>query len=235
MTLTSQKTQKTKKGLVTLIHLAYSNSYNLKKCKRTKDLQYWIDQINPLPGDLAAGQAEASAIVRVVEQQVAALEGALLTKTLSLDYIRGAHYGDGGLTVSLTWKPNKANRLRTEPEWTISGENKSYCAAFVHTFNKGTVNKAGANCHKYKLSGIAACKKTLSIFENTWMPSYKQQQLAKFEQALDLLKAKKHLTKQGATDLVNLVYDMSEKGQREYSKQQYIDWAHNWLDKKGYK
>jgi hypothetical protein len=239
LALKSKKAQKTKEGLVTLINLAYNNSKNhQKKLSRKKPLQYWIDQINPTQNELIAGQTEANQILMRVKKEVSKLEAILPTKTLSLDYVRGAHYGDGSFAVALTWGKSPGvtpTRLRCEPEWCISGENPFYCEAFVHTFKKGYVNKAGKNYHKFRLSGIAASSNILYVFNNTWMPAYKQNQLSWFTKALDLLKSKKHFTKNGITELVELVYDKSQKGTRKYAKQQYIDWGHAWVDKRNSK
>jgi hypothetical protein len=148
---------------------------------------------------------------------------------LTLDYIRGAHFGDGGFTVALTWKPNKSDRRRCDPEWTISGENKPYCKAFVNTLG-GNVKKSGKNHHKFCLTGINACNNILHIFDEApWMPEYKKNQFKWFKEAVQLLINKEHMTEEGTIKLVELVYDASEKGVRIETKKQYIKWGCEWL------
>jgi len=233
--LIKQKAHKTNVGLVTIIELAYSKSINIaeKKSKRENsqrhDKKYWLSLVNPTEEELEVGLANAAGALVSIEKEVALLEKQLPTMKLSLDYIRGAHFGDGGFTVALTWKPNAADRRRAVPEWTISGENKSYCKAFVNSMG-GDINLSGKNCYKFRISGIAACRNILWVFEQAdWMPSYKKEQFERFKKAVWLLVENKHMTEAGVVELVNLVYDMSEKGSRRYSKEQYIEWGIQWL------
>jgi hypothetical protein len=163
--LLNKKVQRTKAGLVTLICLAYSNTQNMIQVRRKNPIQYWIHQIQPSEAELKAGEAKASEALALINKEVVLLKEQLPHMKLSLDYIRGAHFGDGGLTVALTWKPNKQNRRRCVPEWTISGENFFYCKAFVNTLG-GDINKSSANCYKFRLYGIARCKAILYIFDH---------------------------------------------------------------------
>jgi hypothetical protein len=234
LALKSRKVQCTKQGLITLIILAYNNYHNFKTNKRKYTLDFWINSVNASPVELIAGKSEAAQALARVEKEVNLLKTSLPTKVLTKDYIRGAHVGDGGLTVALTWKPSKADRLRTEPEWTISGEDRSYCQAFVNTLGMGNINLSSPNCKKFRLTGIKNCIKALTIFDDTWLPAYKTTQLAKFKEALRILEAKEHFTEQGIITLVSLVCDMSEKGAREHSKEQYIEWGLAWLRRHGY-
>jgi hypothetical protein len=120
--LLNKKAQKTKEGLVTLVILAYSNTRNVNvEVARKKPLQYWIDKIKPSEAELKAGKGKASLVaLELINKEVDALEKQLPLMKLSLDYTRGAHFGDGGFTVALTWKPAPGKtspiRRRCEPQ-----------------------------------------------------------------------------------------------------------------------
>jgi hypothetical protein len=242
LSLLNQEAQKTKSGLVTLIQLAYNNSVNrvarktLSGIARKHPIQYWFDKIKLTEKEFNEGMDSANLILESVEKKVSVLETELLNTKFSSDYILGAHFGDGGFTVALGWNPtNKAFRLRCIPEWTISGENEAYCQAFVHSLPyKSDVNKAGPNYFKFRVSGIAECRKVLSIFDNIWLPDYKQNQYQTFKKAVELLSAKKHFSKEGIITLVDLVYTMSEKGSRSQPKETYIKWGIQWLEENKY-
>ena len=163
--LLQRKAQSTKTGLVTLLRLAYNNTRNMNTLGRGHDIDHWISKINPSEAELKEGLVQAAEAMKPINQEVALLEEQLPSMKLTSDYIRGAHFGDGGFTVSLTWKPNKSDRRRCEPEWTISGENVPYCKAFVNTIGAGYVNQAGKNYHKFRLAGIQACNNILNIFD----------------------------------------------------------------------
>lgn len=227
----------TKQGLVTLVSLAYKNHRNLITCTIKNPIDFWFGHINPSPLELANGLKEADLALERVNKEVSLLKTKLPTMTLTDDYIRGAHVGDGGLTVVLTWKPSptqKTDRLRCEPEWTISGENQAYCEAFVNTLG-GNVNSSGPNCRKFRLTGIEKCKRIFPLFENTWLPDYKALQFSKFKEAVNMLIAQKHFTEEGIEALVDLVYDMSEKGTRQYTKAEYIAWGKAWVKRKAFR
>lgn len=224
----------TKKDLVTLIYLAYSNTRNMLNSAKQKPINYWINLIQPSNIQFKVGKYKAEQELIFIEKEIAILEKQLPITKLSLDYIRGAHFGDGGLTVALTFKPNKYNRRRCVPEWTISGANFYYCKAFVNTIGGG-INKSGKNCYKFRLYGITNCNNILYIFNTTiWMPKYKKKQFNKFKKIIKLLLNKKHFTKERIIELVNLAYDLSEKGGRTHSKEKYIGWGISWLQNNNY-
>jgi hypothetical protein len=66
------------------------------------------------------------------------------------------------------------------------------------------------------------------------MPQYKKKQFNLFKKAVELLVNKVHMTTEGTIEQVNLVYNLSEKGNRVHSKQQYIEWGISWLRNNNY-
>lgn len=235
--LIDDKVHLTRQGAVTIIALTMQNYRNKDNNHRKYERDFWFHHIQPSAEEKAKGLEKAEKILHLLhDKHVSKLEKALPTTVFSLDYIRGTHFGDGGLTVALTWKPNKNNRLRSEPEWTISGENKAYCSAFINSFEgKGNVNKAGPGFHKFRLTGIKNSLHVINLFKEVWMPEYKKTQLATFSEAIGMLKAREHFTPEGIVALVNLVYDMSEKGSRQYKKEDYIEWGLAWVAKRSKK
>lgn len=104
----------------------------------------------------------------------------------------------------------------------------------VHN-NGGYVNLSGANYHTFRCTGIANCSSMLYFWQEApWLPQYKKTQFETFSKALALLRAKRHLTAAGTAELVELVYGMSEKGTRKYSKETYIKWGQDWLIRHNY-
>lgn len=236
--LLDQKAQYTKKGLVTLIILTYNNKRNQNEQEinfRKYPLDFWIKQINATEQEILQGKAEAALILESINKETSQLKQKLPNMKFSLEYTMGAHFGDGGFTVALSWNPStKGDRRRSVPEWTISGEDNSYCLAFANTFDGG-INKAGPNYYKFYLRGIENCAKILEIFEEAlWLPEYKRQQFERFAKAVRLLVAKEHMTARGVETLVELVYDLGEKGGRPYPKEQYVEWGISWLKKNNY-
>lgn len=230
--LLQQRAQSTKVGLVMLLRLVFNNKEYANSPGRGFPIEHWMSKINPSQAELEEGLAKAAEAMIPIDQEVALLEEQLPGMKLTSDYIRGAHFGDGGFTVSLVCKPNKANRRRCEPEWTISGENVAYCKAFVNTLG-GNINKAGKNYHKFRLTGIKACYNILHIFDEApWLPEYKKNQFELFKKAVQLLINQEHMTEEGTIRLVELVYNISEKGGRTVSKEQYIEWGIQWLRNK---
>lgn len=177
------------------------------------------------------GLARANAILDVVRTKVSDLEKKLPTIIFSTDYVRGAHFGDGFFTVSLTWHPQY--RRRTEFSWGICGQNKAYCEAFVNTFKAGYVNKTGPHCYSFVLAGTLKCRDVFYLFEDTWMPAYKRQQFNRFKNAIELIQDKRHMTIEGTAELLDLVYDMSEKGTRSRTKEELMGIGIQWLISRG--
>jgi len=66
------------------------------------------------------------------------------------------------------------------------------------------------------------------------LPDYKKKQFEWFKKAVQLLINKEHMTVEGTIRLVELVYNVSEKGTRSDSKEQYIEWGIQWLRDKNY-
>lgn len=226
---------KSRVDLLTLARLVASKSRLVTKPVESND--YFLE----LCKHISATEAEIKQTSQVVDPILERIEAKLQTKqqklttsTLSEDYVRGAHFGDGSLYVALTWKPNKANaveRLRCEPEWSISGDNEAYCQAFQRTFGGLTkpVDKAGQR--KFVLSGVEKCLSVIPLFENSpWMPFYKQEQFNRWRDALLLLKAQEHFTEKGISKLLDLTYGLAEKGSRKYTKDQYLEWGLAWVN-----
>lgn len=139
--------------------------------------------------EINQGSEIADKMLSQIDNTLEAKKQALLSTKLSNDYVLGAHFGDGSLYVSLTWKPSdesdEVNRLRCEPEWAISGDNEVYCQAFVNTFNGVTRSVDGKDHRKFVLSGLEKCLNILSLFENApWMPCYKVEQFSRWKEAL---------------------------------------------------
>jgi len=231
--LFQQNKQTTREGLVTLITLAYNNkvSEQTPKGSRNIPIENWYRWINATEAEFIKGFANANSILSVVRSQVSALERNLPTMRLSTNYVRGAHFGDGGFTVGLSWDP--VNRRRTEFSWNISDGNKMYCEAFKNTFG-GYVNKTGKNCWSFKLAGTNFVRSVYFIFEETWLPAYKEEQFSRFRDAIALIKDKRHMTMEGTIEVLDLVYDMSEKGKRKYSKEELFQRGRQWLQSRGF-
>lgn len=182
------------------------------------------------------GINEGNRILRdIIEEEVTILSQKLPTMNLSDDYVRGAHFGDGSLSVGLTWGQTKtSDRLRCVPSWVISGANEAYCKAFINKFG-GNLKDKNTNNVAFILEGIANSTKIFYLFENaTWMPAYKKNQYLWWREAVELLLDKRHLTEKGMIKLVDLVCDKSEKGERKLSKSELIDLGRAFLKRNGY-
>lgn len=224
-----------KEGLLASIIFAYNNKRNESSVVRTRPLQEWINDLNLSENELQAGKTYAKTLLKQIRDRVETHEQSLPTTTLSLDYVRGVHIGDGTLMVSLTWKPTSTNdRRRIEPIWAITNISKRYCQAFVHTFQCGRTGSSGKNVQKFIVSGADACFRLLHVFEDTWLPKYKQDQYQIFKEVLLILKAGDHFTEEGTIKIVNLVYGFADKGAREATRDELITWGTDWLRNKGY-
>lgn len=151
---------------------------------------------------------------------------------MSDDYVFGVHCGDGSFYVALSWKPTeKTQRLRCEPEWAISGDNKAYCQAFANKYG-GVIKKVDVRGQiKFVVSGIEKCLSIVELFEKApWLPEYKQDQFDRWKASLILLKNQEHFTENGIVRLLDLIYGFAEKGGRKYSKEQYLEWGLAWLN-----
>lgn len=181
--------------------------------------------------EIAEGKGVADPILAEIEAALAAHVQTLPTKKLTNEYILGSHYGDGSFYFALSWKPTpKGHRLRCEPEWSISGENKAYCQAFENTFNGKTcpVDKKGQQ--KFVLSGVKKCLSIIPLFDEAqWMPAYKREQYGRWKEALYLVNKQQHFTEEGVRKLLDLTYNLAEKGARAYDKKQYLEWGLAWV------
>lgn len=231
--LLKQKTQQSKVGQITLARLVSNKSY-LQKQGGEPLFSDLCSHINATGAEIQQGANIADAILAKLEVKLETYKQTLSKTKLSDDYVLGTHYGDGSLYVGLSWKPTKTNhRLRCDPEWAISGDNEAFCKIFANQFGGITKsvseNKEGQR--KFTLTGIDNCLKILPLFENaSWMPEYKKEQFSRWKKCVLLLKAQKHFTEEGIRELLNLTYGLAEKGKREYTKEQYLEWGLTWLN-----
>jgi hypothetical protein len=178
------------------------------------------------------GKANAVGILSNIQAKLGANLQTLAQVSFSDEYVLGVHFGDGSLYIGLSWKPSKAGqRLRCEPEWAISGDNKPYCDAFSIKFDGITkpVDKAGQQ--KFALTGIQKCLNIFNLFDNApWMPLYKREQYTRWKESILLLDAQEHFSKDGIIKLVDLTYGLAEKGGRKYTKDEYLAWGMAWLN-----
>lgn len=198
-------------------------------------ISVFIDALRPTPSELEQGRALAQQHLDVIDAEVAQLRKDLPTLVLSTDYLAGAHVGDGGLVVALSWRPTKSNRRRTETEWTVSGADYDYCSAFRNTMQAGRMNLTAPNCYSFRIGGLTNCLRVVEMFKPyTCMPQAKKDQLANFEKAIKIVQQKRHFTIEGTTEILDLVWDLGEKGGRKGTKDQYLNWGTDWLRKNGY-
>lgn len=230
------KDKKSRVELVTLAQLVVNKS----RLKNQSDdgssyFEGLCKHINATAEEIKQGLQTANKIIEKVEAKLEAKKQELFTTKLSDDYILGAHFGDGSLYVGLTWKPpgtGAKQRLRCEPEWAISGNTEDYCQLFVRNLGGRTVPVDPQGQRKFVCGGIKKCAETaFPIFENaSWMPQYKQDQFNRWKEAINLLLAQEHFTREGIERLLELTYDLAEKGERQYTKEQYLEWALIWLN-----
>lgn len=169
--------------------------------------------------ELQQGIQNANKILASIEQEVAQLSLSLPAMKLSNEYAHGAHFGDGSLSVSLTFADPK--RYRVGPTWSISGADEAYCKAFVNTFGGRlkTVKKHKVFCSY----GLEASLQAISLLEQAdWIPEYKAAQLKRFKEAVHIIKKGEHFTEAGLRKLVDLVVGHAEKGKPTKTKADYI-------------
>ena len=232
--LLEQKTQQSKVGQITLARLVSNKScvngyakHSLKGQGGEPLFSELCSHINPTDAEIQQGANIADSMLAKIELKLEVYKQTLSKTKLSDDYVLGTHYGDGSFYVGLSWKPTAYNhRLRCEPEWAISGDNEAFCQAFANQFD-GITKPVDANGQrKFTLTGINKCLKILPLFENaSWIPEYKKEQFSRWKKSILLLEAKEHFTKEGICDLLNLTYDLAEKGKRQYTKDQYLEWG----------
>lgn len=219
---------------VRLARLATNSSNLFTQGKTESSFSEYCAYLNATTEEKKEGKRMADSILSTIGSKLESYKQTLKTTKFPDDYVLGAHYGDGSCYVSLSWKPpasGEAQRLRCEPEWAISGADKLYCQAFAYNF-KGTtklVDKKGQ--YKFVCSGIQKCKKILPLFEGAaWMPSYKHEQFSRWRRAIILLDTQQHFTEQGICELLDLTYDLAEKGGRQHSKEEYLSWGLAWVN-----
>jgi hypothetical protein len=176
--------------------------------------------LNCTPAELKEGIDTADALLVTIEKEVNQLTTQLPSMKLSEEYTRGAHFGDGSLSVSLTFKDPK--RYRIIPTWSISGADKAYCSAFKNTY--GGSLRSVKNHVIFLVNGIEANRTVISLLERAgWLPQYKREQLNRFKKVVELLHNDEHFTEVGLRQIVDLAVNQAEKGKAKYSKQEYID------------
>lgn len=232
-----------KVGKITLIRLiSYKSVLNRPSKSNKAPLSAEASQhfrehclyIKATADEIKQGQQEADVMFEEIEKKLKAYKQVLSTAKFSNDYAMGVHLGDGCFFVGLTWKPpSRGNqRLRCEPEWNISGDDESYCQAFVNTFGGLTVPVDSNGQRKYALRGIQKCSHILALLfhKAQWWPHYKKMQYQRFNKALKLLQAQEHFTEKGMMRLVCLVHGLAEKGASPYSKKELMDWGRQWIN-----
>ena len=234
--LLSQKTQQSRVGQITLAFLA-ANKSRLDNKEEERELTFsaCCVHINATAAEIKEGSNTATDMLSKIEVKLKAYEQTLSATKLSDDYALGVHFGDGCLYVALSWKPTPAShRLRCDPEWAISGNREDFCQAFVNTYGGLTKRVDAKGQRKYVLSGIDKSFNMIYLFDNApWMPEYKKEQFSRWKESILLLKAKKHFTEEGIRKLLDLSYDLAEKGARQYEKEQYLEWGLAWLNRSG--
>lgn len=228
----------TKEDLVFLAHLAYNNYRGQQGQSRQLPLDQFVQKIGASPSEMLRGEQRADAVLNPIKTAVQNLEAALPTTTLSTDYIRGSHIGDGTLMVATPWKSTaNSGRRRIEPIWSIVNQSKNYCQAFVYTLNAGNVSKTsdkGQKLYQFVVVSKKSCSKFLYVFENTWLPAYKLDQFVRFQEVLEILDKKEHFTAQGNNKVIDLTYGYAQKGSRSSSKDDLKRWGLDWLLLKDY-
>lgn len=227
------KNNKSSIDQVTLANLVANKSRLKEQGGSAKTFADSCKYIGATAADIQQGSKIAESMLLGIQAKLEAHNESLATTKLSDDYALGAHFGDGSFYVGLSWKPSdtEESRLRCEPEWAISGDNEPYCQAFRYTFNGTTKSVDEKGQRKFVLSGVRKCASILPLFERaTWMPSYKKEQFKRWRDSILLLEAQEHFSEEGIRKLLDLTYGLAEKGQRKFTKEQYLEWGLEWLN-----
>jgi hypothetical protein len=228
-----KKKSKSREEILTLARLVSNKSCLANKGESEAYFETLCTHIDATEAEIKQGSQIADEMLSKIEEKLQAQRQTLPTMTISNDYALGAHFGDGSLSISLTWRPtpNEKHRLRCGPEWSISGYNADYCQAFATTFDGAVrpVNDRGQQ--KFALCGLRKCLSVVSLFENApWMPSYKQEQFNRWRESLYLIDAQEHFREEGIIRLVDLNFGLAEKGSRRYTREEYLAWGFAWVN-----
>jgi len=98
--------------------------------------------------------------------------------------------------------------------------------------NCGHISISGSKCNYFVNDKISLIQIILPIFKSIKLNSSKYYHFLIFEKAINLIKEKKHLSKEGKSDLINFINDMKTPycANAPYSKEiKYLPLTVNWL------
>lgn len=194
-----------------------------KRRKRIEILLNSLTKYNITEEDLEKGMKNAENHISNIEAELESLYRSLPNQTLSFDYMRGFHLGDGSLTMVYI---EGTNRLTMRPVWsiTVHEKEKPLLLAFKNTINAGFIHRVNGNALQYILQDRENFTGVLLrlIGDISTVFKYKHQQWERVYKATLLLNSGAQATEQGWCEVINLTYDVSVNHKRKKNREYYM-------------
>jgi hypothetical protein len=211
---------------VFLVHLAYSNSNQIKASTvvKKKAIQSRLERLGDTTAlDFMRGKQEAESFVKELDKTICSYEQMLPNMNLSAEYLVGFHIGDGSFGV---YYYEEGGKIKVKPIWSLTEPSIPFLSAVKNTLGCGAivpVGKIPGNCFQFRITSWEDCvNKVLPLFQNKYLPDQRRKQFQIFEKACNLFISSKINTAEGWKELVELTYSMNTEEGRTLSKEEIL-------------
>lgn len=231
--LLSQQKNQTNTGLITILALVFkmSNQQRVDAKKTTiigrkRNLESYIQSLGATQVEREVGLSAAEAIASKVEAEVTYLTKKLPSSRLTMGYVRGFLWGDGGFSLGFT--KLKTGYIQMNPTVTFTDPCEPFLQCIKRALGAGTIVKVGprnGSCFQLRLRSWSHLEEiVLPKLGEAIHPPYFLQRLQKlsynvknkvFYVALALQQRDLHKTPTGFTAIVERCYDMCGSGSHD--------------------
>jgi hypothetical protein len=151
---------------------------------------------------------------------------------LSIAYLVGFYIGDGSLQIWMTL-PTPYKTLSVTPCFTLV--ECTYGADLLKgvkgTLGEGSISTSNVKASRYKLDGWARCSDiVIPMLKKYRLPATRQEQFNTFVTVCTMGTNRRHLTRSGLFEMVNLCWYMNKDSGRILSKQEFLKNAKTYFD-----
>jgi hypothetical protein len=151
---------------------------------------------------------------------------------LSIAYLVGFYIGDGSFQIWITL-PNPYKKLSITPCFTLveGTYGADILKGVMLTLGEGSISTYQVEASRYKLDGWRRCSEIIiPMFKKYWLPATRQKQFNTFVTVCTMGTNRRHLTRSGLIEMVNLCWDMNYDSNRTLSKEAFLENAKIYFD-----
>ena len=139
-------------------------------------------------------------------------------------YLAGFADGEGSFNISFRKRKDYSQPWKISLCFNISQRDKVILALFKKHLNCGRLRQRNDGIWYFEVNNFTAITENVIPFFNRFgfLSAKKKRDFSKFKQLSRLIKDKKHLTRDGIIEILNIRKEMNDGGKRKFSDEEII-------------